>query len=74
MQILTSRFSRRPFDQDGLTKDCNLVGKAIRDNAHCQEETLEKNIKKRTVKEKSKNTSNQPPKIEMYILVHRDML
>jgi hypothetical protein len=31
MQILTSRFNRPPFDQEGLTEDCNIIGRVIKD-------------------------------------------
>jgi len=58
MQILTSRFNRQPFDQEGLTKDCNIIGRVIKR----QEETMKKHMKKRTAKEKTNNPSNQPQK------------
>ena len=53
MQILTSIFNRQPFDQEGLTTDCNIIVRVIKDR--------KKQLRNTWKREQRKKKQTTPP-------------
>jgi hypothetical protein len=63
MQILTSRFIRWPFDQEGLTEHCNIIGKDKKTGRNNRETHEKERKKKQTTPPTNPKIRNVPSRI-----------